>query len=95
MRDKGARGGEEREEEKEGVSAGGRKRRGPYCWSQDSQGRDDFLLCSGERRGDKDSQEKTTSHFSARCSLLPLQKCLQKKIPSKPLTSYVQYILQT
>lgn len=28
MRDKGARGGDEGEEEKEGVSAGGRKRRG-------------------------------------------------------------------
>lgn len=49
------------------------------CWSQDSQGRVDFLLCSGERRGGKDSQEKTTSHFNACCSLLPLQKCLQKK----------------
>lgn len=49
------------------------------CWSQNSQGRDDFLLCSDERRGGKDSQEKTTSHFNACCSSPSSKMSTEKK----------------
>lgn len=59
------------------------------CWSQNSQGRDDFLLYSDERRGGKDSQEKTTSHFNACCSSPSSKMFTEKEMLSKPLTSYV------